>query len=358
MDFLPRRFGAPRETALQIGQIALAALGGALFAWLNIPAGWLSGSLVAVAVLVVFRKARAMPPALSDLAMMMAGISLGASATPEAIAALGRYPASLAILLVAVVAVTFGSAEYLRRRPHWTHEEALFASVPGALTVVLAVAADRRARLGPIVVIQMFRLLALMLVLPSVITMVEHATGSGGGSALGGAPMGYPALLVLLAIGAGIGLLFRRLDVPAPMLFGTMMASVAGHASGTVSGGLPPVMFIATLVLVGTFVAVRMRNLTAAQVRAAMPEAFVAFVIGSVIAALFAGLVTLIVGIRFDIAYLAFAPGGLEAMIVLAIALGLDPLYVGTHHLVRMMAISIALPLAMRWRDRKHGDDF
>jgi hypothetical protein len=44
----------------------------------------------------------------------------------------------------------------------------------------------------------------------------------------------------------------------------------------------------------------------------------------------------------------AFAPGGLEAMTVLALALGLDPLYVGAHHLARFFAISFTLPLVAK----------
>jgi uncharacterized protein len=43
----------------------------------------------------------------------------------------------------------------------------------------------------------------------------------------------------------------------------------------------------------------------------------------------------------------AFAPGGLEAMLVLGASLGLDPIYVGLHHLVRFFGIALLLPVAM-----------
>ena len=43
----------------------------------------------------------------------------------------------------------------------------------------------------------------------------------------------------------------------------------------------------------------------------------------------------------------AFAPGGLEAMAMLAFAMGLDTLYVGAHHLVRFVAIGLAMPLIL-----------
>jgi hypothetical protein len=53
----------------------------------------------------------------------------------------------------------------------------------------------------------------------------------------------------------------------------------------------------------------------------------------------FAAAAAFLSGVGLADALLAFAPGGLEAMMVLALVLGLDPLYVGTHHLARFLAI-------------------
>jgi len=45
---------------------------------------------------------------------------------------------------------------------------------------------------------------------------------------------------------------------------------------------------------------------------------------------------------------IAFAPGALEAMSILAFALHLDPAYVGTHHIVRYLFVSALIPLLIR----------
>jgi hypothetical protein len=55
------------------------------------------------------------------------------------------------------------------------------------------------------------------------------------------------------------------------------------------------------------------------------------------------------VNVSFAEALIAFAPGGLEAMTLMAFALRLDPLFVGAHHLARFFIISLALPLVARW---------
>ena len=46
--------------------------------------------------------------------------------------------------------------------------------------------------------------------------------------------------------------------------------------------------------------------------------------------------------------WLAYAPGGVDVMTIMAIALGLDPAFVGGHHVVRFLALGLLLPLWLR----------
>jgi uncharacterized membrane protein AbrB (regulator of aidB expression) len=41
----------------------------------------------------------------------------------------------------------------------------------------------------------------------------------------------------------------------------------------------------------------------------------------------------------------AYAPGAVDAMMILALALALDPVFVGAHHLARVFMVSLALPI-------------
>jgi hypothetical protein len=45
---------------------------------------------------------------------------------------------------------------------------------------------------------------------------------------------------------------------------------------------------------------------------------------------------------------IAYAPGAVDAMMLLALALNLDPVYVGAHHLTRIFFVSLAMPLLAR----------
>jgi len=45
---------------------------------------------------------------------------------------------------------------------------------------------------------------------------------------------------------------------------------------------------------------------------------------------------------------IAFAPGAQDTMMVLALALHLDPVYVGAHHLARFLVVTLAIAVAAR----------
>jgi uncharacterized membrane protein AbrB (regulator of aidB expression) len=45
---------------------------------------------------------------------------------------------------------------------------------------------------------------------------------------------------------------------------------------------------------------------------------------------------------------MAFAPGSVDAMMLLALALLLDPVYVGAHHVTRIVLVSLTMSVMAR----------
>jgi uncharacterized protein len=52
---------------------------------------------------------------------------------------------------------------------------------------------------------------------------------------------------------------------------------------------------------------------------------------------------------------IAYAPGAQDTMMVLALALHLDPVYVGAHHLARFLVVTFSLAASARGIARKKG---
>lgn len=131
------------------------------------------------------------------------------------------------------------------------------------------------------------------------------------------------------------------------MLFGAMIASGVLHGTGMLPGQLPNGMQFASQILIGAWSGSRFVGFDMAMFRRSLAAAAGSFAIAVAIAGAFAATTASLVGVEIGAALLAFAPGGLEAMTLLAFALGVDPVYVGAHHLARFLMISAALPVVM-----------
>src|SRR5690606_33110320 len=98
----------------------------------------------------------------------------------------------------------------------------------------------------------------------------------------------------------------------------------------------------------GAFVGARFTGTSMSMVRGLLLHSFGAFVVAMAASTAFAVTAAWLSGEGVGKAVIAFAPGGLEAMIILAFLIGLDPAFVGAHHLVRFVLIALFLPVAAR----------
>lgn len=331
----------------QAAQVLVAGLGGLALHLLGVPAAWISGAMVAVAIWGAFGLTRPMPRPLAEAAMLVSGATMGAGITPEAVAAIGRYPASLAVLALAVCIGAGASALWLVRVSGWRRDDAILASAPGALSTVLVIATERKGAVVEIALVQSIRLFVLVALLPS---LVVHLGGKSGVLLPGeGQPIASPAgLAVVLFGGLALALAFERLRVAAPVLLGATVASAVLHGGGWTPGVVPPPLAVVGLVLIGVFIGERFRARELSRLARIVPAALGSLLVITAVSMLFAAAAALLARVSLSDAMVAFAPGGIEAMMVLALILGLDPLYVGVHHLARFIGIATALPILMR----------
>lgn len=336
-----------RTLSREAAVIACAAVGGTLFALLDVPAAWLSGSMLLVSILGITRPLPDLRRPWFDSTMVMSGALIGSAATPEALAATARYPGSLLVLVVGLLAIMLATGAYLRFVARWSWIDSLLAAAPGALSAVISVAQDKGANIGRIAAIQLFRILVLVAVLPSIMKL-----SSGGG------PLTLPPppvvasvgdLALLLGSGLVTGLVFERIGVTAPFILGATLASAVLHGTGLVHGTMPPEIAIAVMVMLGAAMGGRVSSLKRNEIAALFPLAIGGFVVSMAVAFAFAWPAAWLAGVPYASAMAAFAPGGLEAMAMLAFAMGLDPLYVGAHHLTRFMLLGLLMPVLVGW---------
>ena len=339
------RLGLP-PLAAQLFTIAGAALGGAGVAAVGVPAGWLSGAMIGTAILAALRLAEPLTAPFRSAAMVSSGVAIGAAVTPQMLQKIAAYPLSIAIMAVSVVLSTFACAKILARAPGWTRSTAFFASVPGALSYVFAVAAtDKKADLSRIAVVQVLRVFLLMGFVP----LIVAETASAHAAPLSGAVDPVLTLVALIMLGAAVGFAMERFRVAGGMLFGAMLVSGGAHALSLAPGRPPTIVAILAQILIGAWVGARFIGFDWRLFARSAPAALGSFFVAVGIAGVFAVFAGLLLSLPFAQTLLAFSPGGLEAMTLLAFALGIDPLYVGAHHLARFLLISFTLPFAFKY---------
>ncbi len=277
----------------------------------------------------------------------MIGISLGAGFTPDVIGQMAAWPVSLGLLLVSV-AVTMAAATLLLMRGFGMgRDTAVLASSPGALSYAIAIAASGRGDAVAVLVVQGLRLLLIATTLPLLLT------------ALGGPPedalrpafketTGPLVTLMLLVLTGLLGWAGMRRGWPAAFLLAGMAASGVLHAVGLVVGRPPDWLTFAGFTITGAAIGARFSGVETALLRRHAVAALAVALLASGIAAGFAALAAAALHIPFTQAWIAFAPGGIEAMAVMALSLGFDPAFVATHHVARLLILFALLPVLMR----------
>lgn len=340
-----------RLPPLAIAALTLAAggLGGALFAYFDLPAAWLAGALVAVTALALAGVPVYLPDALRKLIFVVLGISLGASVTPETIAGIRTWPITLALLALSLP-VTMGAVMlYLHYVAKWKYRETLYASAPGALSAVLAMATDAKADVRMVAFVQTVRVFLLIAALPGLLLSAGLSASSGTVPPMVGVHVATLAdTLIMVVTGVIAAVIAERLRMPGGLLIGPMIVNGFLHGTGYIQGNIPSFLLLSSFVVLGAFTGTRFAGTTPAMIRRLALDSIGAFVVALIVCAGFAFLAAWLAGENLAKTIIAFAPGGLEAMTILAFMIGLDPAFVGAHHLARFLLIALLLPFVPR----------
>ncbi len=339
---------APRPGAARARDVAatLAVAGaGALAFWLvGAPAPWLVGAVMATSVAALAGKVRPLPNRLRDAVFVLLGASMGSAVTPETLAGVLLWPGSMVALGVAVTAMIAASYLILRRGFGWDRTTAFYASPPGALSAVLAMASSTSADMSKVAVVQVFRVFVLVAVAPVAIVV------SGAHPIVGPAlpPAGPGTIAAIIGVGIAGAALAHLVRLPGGLMIGAFAASAALHAGGIVTARMPDWLTLPTFVMLGAIVGARFSGLAPREILTLMRASVASFLATAGLGVAFAIGVGWSLGLPPAQVFVAFAPGALEAMMLTAYLLGLDPAYVGAHHVARFVALSFGVPIAAR----------
>ncbi len=342
--------GKPSDAILQALRPILLTLlvgfiGAALAPYVHLPVPALLGSAILVACLAFtpLSSQLAMPVLMRNIGFTILGCSMGSGITPEMLQLIGRWPLSLLALAVTVVMMMGVSTWVLTRYFGHSKNTSLLASTPGALSTVVALADSGKGDIRAVIVLQSIRLLLVMAIMPVIINGLG-LHGTGGTHNNPSITLVWHAVPALVLTAFAIAQMLDRIKLPAAYILTGLFLSGFGHAGGWLQGGLPiPVVHVA-FVIIGCVVGARFRGIKLRELKQFALAAAVSVALSSMIAAVAAALVSWGLGLPFGQVWVAYAPGGIEAMAALAMALHYDPAYIAAHHLFRIVGLTLLLP--------------
>ena len=332
--------------------LAFAAIGGLTFGLLGMPAGYLSGSILVVGLAALGGRPKRIPQPMMRVLLVLIGISLGAVVTPETLRGVATYPISIAVLIAATIAISVAGTAYLRMVHGWDTVTAYLAAVPGGLSQVMALAIELKADVRAVAIVQTIRIVIIAVGFPallSILGLVGHSERRLGGSFDSSQ---IDELAILVAASTAMAYLAYRIRFPGGLLFGAMLTSAALHGSDTLHVTLPWWVTYTVMIAFGAVGGSRFANTPLRLLLRYLGAAFGSFATALAITVIFAFALVQVLTLPLADVMIAYAPGAVDAMLLLALALNLDPVYVGAHHLTRIFFVLLSMPFVVRRRAR------
>ncbi len=294
-----------------------------------------------------------MMPRVRMVFVTILGIMLGSAFTPQMLDHLQYWAISFLWLGLYVVVTTYLVRQYYIRFAGYDEVTAYFAAAPGGLSEMILAGSAFGGDEARISLAHGARILVAVFVLSFGYRWLGGYTPTSANAAANLDPISYSDFLWLA--GAGVAGFFgaRLLRMPAYALVGPMIASAGLHVAGITASRPPAELVAIAQIVVGSMIGARFAGLPLRLVLRGIVLATGATGILLLVAVGFGLAVDATAKMPFSSALLAFSPGGLAEMSLIALALGVDAAYVSSHHVVRIFMIVVAAPLAFRLLRRK-----
>lgn len=330
---------------------------GSGFAWLaGLPLPMLLGALLAVGGAAMgrvrlFGHPPSVPQQLRYILVPVIGVAIGAAVPPDILSQVGLWWISVLALCVFVPAAHWLAYQLFRRVGGIDPPTAYFAAMPGGFIEALELGERAGARMDMLVALQFLRLALCILMIPLAFALVTgQPVGSGAvirpGEELGLTPTDAAVLIV-----AGLGgwRLALRLNMPAAVLSGPLLASAGAHALGLTAATSPEWAVAVTQWVMGSSLGARFARFSPQAlwlaIRLAALSVAATLALASAMALVLAGPL----GEPAPAVILAFAPGGISEMSLVALSLQLSMVFVTLHHLLRIVLAVLVAKLGLRF---------
>ena len=319
-----------------------------MFYQFGLPLAWMIGAMVSNTVLAMVGAPIVVPQKLRLGMVTVLGVMLGSAFTPDVVQRIvdwmwgGLFLAAFGFAAILVVDWYFRLIGGLDRTT------AFFCSTPGGLNEMIILGDENGADGRVVALVHASRILFVVFTVP-ISFRLFYDLPAGAPSSIStwqGITLSDGGILAGCAL---IGLIVGRLlRLRAGHLLGPMGLSAAIHATGLTSASPPFELVAIAQIVIGSAIGCRFSGFRPSWALRIMVLAAGSTMLMLLVALLFSAAAWFFLDIGFAALVLAFSPGGLAEMSLIALALGVDTAFVSTMHIGRIFLVVIGAPVVYR----------
>lgn len=334
--------------------LLLGAAAGFLFNWATLPLPWMLGPMIANTIAALLKLPVASPTRSRPYVVVVIGVMLGSGFTPQILDQLGLWALSF-LGLAAYIAVSGAIVvPYYRRVGGFDLPTSYFAGMPGGLNEMMIVGKEMGGDERSIVLAHASRIVVVVSMVAIWFRVIQHVDLSDR-TQFGTPFIEIPPIELGILLIAGVAGFFlgKATRLPAPMLLGPMIVSAALHLSGLTDSPPPQELVIFAQVFLGTIIGCRFIGTSSRAILRAIGLSIGATFLMLLVTFAFATLLFRLFDQTLEQVVLAYSPGGLAEMSLVALAMNADIAYVASHHLFRISIIVLMAPLIFKLFSRR-----
>ena len=335
----------------------LGVISGFIFNWATLPLPWMLGAMFANIIASLIRLPVAGPNRLRPLVAIVIGVMLGSGFTPALFDHITLWAPSLILMVVYLIASALVVVPFYRKIAGFDLSTAYFAGMPGGLMEMMIIGKDVGANERSIILAHTSRIVLVVTLVAiwfRVVQDIDLSDRSQFGIPFSEIP--EHELIILAIVGAFGYFLGRFLCLPAPMLLGPIIGSAAVHSLGIIHNPPPRELVIIAQIFLGTIVGCRFVGTKPEAILRAIGLGLGATTLMLILTFSFAFAFYQMFGQTLEQLVLAYSPGGLAEMSLVALAMNADIAYVASHHLLRISFVMMMAPILFKFVSRADND--
>jgi hypothetical protein len=346
------------ELAIKLGQVRdfvvtliIGGVGGAIFSLIDLPLPWTIGSIFFASAAGILGVRIYVPQVIITFSRIILALVIGSRISPDFFFHLTQWSDSVAGLIVCVISSSALCYLFLRYAVGYSAPTAYYSALPGGFDQMTLLGTEAGGDDKVISIIQTFRQFIIVISVPIFINILSVEDFTKSAAAVSHSQIygfGGPIDLMWMVMSAAIGYYIARvLKIPVGGFIGPLIVFGFVSSLGLTSSAPPQDISAISQIFIGGSYGVRFRGV---EIKFLRKTIFISILstlihINMMMLFIFVFFIDSNHYLRTDNMVIAFSPGGIIEMAILAFSLGEDISYVSLHHIIRTVGLLIFAPI-------------